>query len=242
MSNARKRGTNRAGGGEGGRTEGRGRGRRSGGEGTERRASSAFENWNPTTRLGRMVKGGEITSIDEIFASNKKIQDLEIIDFLVPGLEETILDVRRVQRQTDAGKKTTFQAIAAVGNRNGLIGVASGKDTGMGTAIRNAIRAAKLSLSPVKRGCGSWECQCSFQHSLPYSATGNCGSVSAVLLPAPRGLGLVTGEAAKKVLKLAGIEDCWSRTSGDTRTTGNYVKAVFESLKATHHIQNPADW
>ncbi|MFW9928760.1 MAG: 30S ribosomal protein S5 [Candidatus Thorarchaeota archaeon] len=208
----------------------------------DRRASSHLENWNPRTKLGRMVKDGEITSIQEIFLQNKRIQDIEIVDTLVPGLEETILDVKRVQRQTDAGRKTAFQAIAAVGNRNGIIGVASGKDVGMGTAIRNAIKNAKLSIIPVKRGCGSWECACHDPHSIPVSVEGHCASVSAKLLPAPRGLGLVTGEAAKKVLKLAGIQDVWSRTSGDTRTTSNYVKAVFEALKATYYMQNPADW
>src|SRR3990172_8186184 len=112
--------------------------------------------WEPKTRLGRQVRQGEIVSIEEVFAGNQRIQELEIIDYLVPGLEETILDVRRVQRQTDAGKRTSFQAFAFVGNRNGLVGVASGKDTSMGTAIRNAIKNAKLSLSPVRRGCGSW--------------------------------------------------------------------------------------
>jgi small subunit ribosomal protein S5 len=213
--------------------------RRSGSEG---RASSQFENWIPRTRLGKMVKDGDITSIDEIFKQNARIQDLEVVDMLLPGLEETILDVRRVQRQTDAGRKTAFQAIAAVGNRNGIVGVAQGKDTGMGTAIRNAIKNAKLNVIPVKRGCGSWECACHDPHSIPLSVDGSCASVTAKLLPAPRGLGLVTGEAAKKVLKLAGIQDCWSRTSGDTRTTANYVKAVFEALKATYHVQNPADW
>ena len=232
MSNQQRRGTSNAGGGRDNRRAGS----------DDRRGPSQFENWEPRTRLGKMVKNGDITSINEIFLQNKRIMDIEIVDMLIPGLEETILDVRRVQRQTDAGRKTAFQAIAAVGNRNGIIGVASGKDVSMGTAIRNAIKNAKLEIIPVKRGCGSWECACHDPHSIPLSVDGRCASVTAKILPGPRGLGLVTGEAAKKVLKLAGIEDCWSRTSGDTRTTANYVKAVFEALKATYHVQNPADW
>lgn len=211
-------------------------------DGGNRRAS-AFETWEPRTRLGRQIKRGEITSIEEVFASNMKIQDIEVVDFLCPGLEETVLDVKRVQRQTDAGRKTAFQAIAAVGNKNGLIGVASGKDVGMGTAIRNAIRNAKLALAPIKRGCGSWECACTTDvHSIPFSTKGQCASVKVTLLPAPRGLGLVTGDAAKKVLDLAGVKDCWSNSLGDTRTTANYVKAVFDALKATYHMQDPSEW
>ena len=230
MSEIQKRGTNDA-----GATDSR----RSGGD---FRKASFLEQWEPRTRLGQMVKNGEITSIEEIFSQNRKIKEIEIIDYLVPDLEETILDVRRVQRQTDAGRKTSFQAIAAVGNRNGLVGVAPGKDVSMGTAISKAIRNAKLALIPVKRGCGSWECACRDPHSLTLSVEGDCASVRVRLLPAPRGLGLVTGEAAKKVLKLVGVQDCWSRTWGDTRTTANYVKAIYDALKKTYHIPDPTEW
>ena len=198
--------------------------------------------WNPRTRLGRLVKDGEITSIEEVFASKRKIQDLEIVDRLVPDLEETVLDVKRVQRQTDAGRKTTFAAIAVVGNRNGIVGVGSGRDVGMGTAIRAAIQDAKLNIIPVKRGSGTWEDSTNEPHSLPFKVVGSCASVRATLIPAPRGTGLVTGEVAKKLLKLAGIKDIWSQTQGDTRTSANYVKAVFDALKKTYHIMTPNEW
>ena len=198
--------------------------------------------WKPRTRLGKMVKDGEISSIEEVFASNMKIQDIQIVDMLVPGLEETVLNVKRVQRQTDAGRKTTFAAIAVVGNRNGIVGVGQGRDVGMGTAIRVAITDAKLNIIPVKRGSGTWEDSTTELHSIPFAVSGRCASVRVKLLPAPRGTGLVCGENAKKVLRLAGIKDVWSRTTGDTRTVVNYAKATFEALKETYQIQHPSEW
>jgi small subunit ribosomal protein S5 len=189
-----------------------------------------------------MVKDGEISSIEEVFATNMKIQDIEIVDMLVPGLEETVLNVKRVQRQTDAGRKTTFAAIAVVGNRNGIVGVGQGRDVGMGTSIRAAITDAKLNIIPVKRGSGTWEDNTTELHSIPFSVSGRCASVRVKLLPAPRGTGLVCGEKAKKVLQLAGIKDIWTRTTGDTRTVVNYAKATFEALKRTYHIQHPSEW
>lgn len=207
------------------------------------RKPSIVETWEPRTRVGRMVKEGSITSIEEIFAQNHKIDDVEIVDILVPGLEEEVLSTGRVQRQTDAGRKTMSVATAAVGNKNGLVGVGIGKDTGTGTAIRQAIVSAKLNLIPVKRGCGSWECNCSTNpHSIPYKLGGKCSSVRVELFPGPMGLGLVTGDAAKKVLRLAGIEDIWSKTRGNTRATTNYVIAVFEALKSSYSILHQAEW
>jgi small subunit ribosomal protein S5 len=189
-----------------------------------------------------MVKDGEISNIEEVFASKQRIQDIQIIQQLIPDLEETVLDVKRVQRQTDAGRKTTFAAIAVVGNRNGIVGVGSGRDVGMGTAIRAAIQDAKLNIIPVKRGSGTWEDSTSELHSIPFKVTGSCASVRVTLIPAPRGTGLVTGEVAKKVLRLAGVKDIWSQTIGDTRTSANYVKAVFEALKKTYHTLLPSEW
>jgi len=201
-----------------------------------------IESWIPRTQVGRMVKDGTIASIYDIFRDSLKIDDVRIVDFLVPNLTENVLDVGRVQRQTDAGRKTLFVATAGVGNKNGIVGVAQAKAAGVGTAIRNAIILAKLNIIPVKRGCGSWECTCSNPHSVPFQIEGKVGSVRVVLKPAPKGLGLVIGDAAKSVLELAGISDIWSQTFGDTRTTQNFSKAIFEALRSTYEISHPSEW
>jgi small subunit ribosomal protein S5 len=52
-------------------------------------------------------------------------------------------------------------------------------------------------------------------------------------MPAPKGLGLVTGEVSKKVLQIAGVKDVWSRTRGQTNTTVNTAKATFDALRKT---------
>ena len=205
-------------------------------------SSLDLEAWTPRTEVGRMVKDGAITSIYDIFRDSLKIDDVQIVDFLVPNLTETVLDVGRVQRQTDAGRKTLFVATAGVGNKNGIVGVAQAKAAGVGTAIRNAIILSKINIVPVKRGCGSWECTCSNPHSIPFQVEGKVGSVRVILKPAPKGLGLVIGDVAKSVLELAGIADIWSKTYGDTRTTQNFTKATFEALRATYNISQTSEW
>ena len=129
---------------------------------------SDLSEWKPKTKLGRMVKKGEITSIDEIFQQSLKISEQEIVETLVSNLEDEVININLVQRQTDAGEKSRFKACVAVGNRMGLIGIGEAKTKEIGPAIRKAITTAKLQISPIRRGCGSWECSCHDPHSIPF--------------------------------------------------------------------------
>ncbi|OUJ18826.1 Ribosomal protein S5 [Methanonatronarchaeum thermophilum] len=196
------------------------------------------EEWIPKTKLGRLVASGEITTIKEALNSGLPLKEVEIIDQLI-NVEEEVLDVNMVQRMTDSGRRVKFRTQVVVGNRNGYVGLAEAKDEEVGPAIRKAIRNAKLNLIDIRRGCGSWECGCGTNHSIPIKVTGNGGSTRVTLLPAPNGIGLAAGETAKKVLELAGIKDIWSSTKGETRTTINFGKATFDALKKTAMVKMP---
>jgi small subunit ribosomal protein S5 len=150
---------------------------------------------------------------------------------------DEVLDITMVQRMTDSGRRVKFRTVVVVGNRNGYIGFGQGKDSQVGNAITKAIKDAKLNLIKVNRGCGSWECGCSLEHSIPVQVTGKAGSVRVTLKPAPQGIGLVTGDIAKKVLGLAGIRDVWGFSSGETRTTINFAKATFNALMETNMVR-----
>jgi len=63
---------------------------------------SLLDTWVPKTRVGRLVKEGKITSIDEIFERNWPIKEVEIVDILLPDLKHEVLNINLVQRQTDS--------------------------------------------------------------------------------------------------------------------------------------------
>lgn len=201
-----------------------------------------FEGWKPRTKLGRMVVEGRISSIEETFMEGLKIREPQIVDILLPNLEEEVINISIVQKQTDAGEKTRFKAIVAVGNRNGFIGLGSSKARQVRTAIEKGSIDARMNITMVRRGCGSWECGCDRPHSLMFEATGKCGGVTIKIVPGPRGLGLVASEVAKIILRLAGIKDCWTRSYGSTRTVPSFAYAVFDALKKTYYIVTPTDW
>ncbi len=189
--------------------------------------------WIPKTRLGKLVVDGKIKTMDDALASGLPIKEPEIIDVLLPELEEDILEISMVQRVTDSGRRTKFRVTAVVGNRNGYVGIGVGKASQVAPAIQKAVENAKINIFRVERGCGSWECGCGSSHSVPFKVSGECGSVKVTLIPGPKGLGIVAADIAKKVIELAGVKDVWSVTSGETRTTLNFALATFDALKKT---------
>jgi small subunit ribosomal protein S5 len=198
--------------------------------------------WVPKTKLGKMVQSGQALSLDDVFTQGLRVMEPEIIDVLLPGLKQEVLGIGFVQKQTDAGEKSRFRAVVAVGDNNGYLGVGDGKAKQVRTAIDKATLQAKLKVIPVRRGCGSWECGCGRSHSLPFRVTGKCGSVRVDIIPGPRGLGLVGGEIMKTVLTLAGVRDCWTRTYGSTSTLASTALAVYDALRNTYSTVTHADW
>ncbi len=199
-----------------------------------------LELWEPRTKLGRLVKEGVIKSLSEALRSGLPLREPEIVDFLAPDLKDEVLDINAVQRMTDSGRRLKFAVTVVVGNENGIVGVGRGKAKEVNAAIRKAIKDAKLNLVEIRRGCGSWECACGRPHSIPFRVVGKSGSVVVVLKPAPRGVGLVAGDVAKAILRMAGIQDVWSFTKGHTKTTVNFAYATFDALvKTVEYRINP---
>lgn len=189
--------------------------------------------WVPQTRLGKLVKEGQVTTMNEALESGLPIRESQIVDALIPEIRDEVLDINMVQRMTDSGRRVKFRATVIVGNGDGFVGIGEGKDVQVGIAIRKAIDTAKMNIRGIKRGCGSWECGCGLGHTVPFTVTGKVGSVTVELKPAPRGLGLASGGTAKKVLDIAGIKDVWARATGETRTTLNFARATYNALIRT---------
>jgi small subunit ribosomal protein S2e len=178
------------GGGDRGRGRGRGRPRRGG-------AKSDEKEWQPVTKLGRLVKAGKIKSMEEIYLHSLPIKEYQIVDFFLPKLKDEVMKVsleytarilwnigadcdgeqiKPVQKQTRAGQRTRFKAIVVIGDSEGHIGLGIKTSKEVATAIRAAIIIAKLSVVPIRRGY--WGTNLGEPHSIPTKASGKCGSVT----------------------------------------------------------------
>jgi small subunit ribosomal protein S5 len=189
--------------------------------------------WIPKTILGKKVASGEITSIEEILSKGLRMQEAGIVKKLLPDLKTEVIDVGIIQKMTPNGQSTRFKALVAAGNENAWLGIGMGKSKQMRIAIEKANNAAYLNVSPIKLGCGSWECRCKEKHSVPFKVKGKGGSVTIEILPGPRGLGLVAGGKIKNLLKLAGLKDAWTTAKGSTSTMGSTSKALMECFRQT---------
>ena len=221
-------------GGPGGRPGGPGgRGGRQGDRPARKRREPVVEVWEPKTMLGKKVASDEITTMEEIYEKGYRIQEAGIIKKLLPDLKTEVIDVGLIQKMTPNGQSTRFKALVAAGNQNGWLGIGLGKSKQMRIAIEKANNAAFLNVSPIKLGCGSWECRCDEKHSVPFTVKGKGGSVTIQILPGPRGLGLVAGGKIRNLLKLAGVKDAWTHTNGSTATMNSTSKALLECLRQT---------
>ena len=198
-----------------------------------RRYQKEEEVWIPKTSIGKRVIAGEINSMEEILSKGLRIQEAGIVKKLLPDLKTEVIDVGIIQKMTPNGQSTRFKALVAAGNENGWLGIGMGKSKQMRIAIEKANNAAYLNVSPVKLGCGSWECRCDQKHSVPFKVKGKGGSVTIEILPAPRGLGLVAGRKIRNLLKLAGLKDAWTTAKGSTPTMNSTSKAVLNCLRQT---------
>ncbi len=206
-----------------------------------------MSDWRPKTQLGRDVLAGKVTSMDKLFEEGTKITEPGVVDSLLPGLGQEVILIggstgkgggvrrtpsRRTSRMHKSGRRYKLSAMVVVGNGNGYVGLgyARGPPGRHREVVEKALVKAKLNLVPVMRGCGSWQCKDASPHSIPFTVTGKSGSVRITLMPAPRGIGLVVSDEVKKVMRLAGINDVWAKSRGQTSSRVNTIHAIFNAL------------
>lgn len=211
----------------------------------------SLSSWLPKTNLGRLVKSGEEKDIDKILDTGKKILEPEIVDYLI-NIESDLLLIgqakgkfgggkrrawRQTQKKTKEGNILTFSSMAVVGDKNGHIGLGYGKAKETLPTKEKALRQAKINITKIQRGFEDpSDMAKNDPHTVPFKISGKCGSVRITIIPAPRGTGLAIADECKKILKLAGIKDVYSRTRGQTRTTFNLARACMDALSKTTKI------
>lgn len=208
--------------------------------------------WEPRTALGKAVKEGRITDIEEIFRQGLPIMEEMIVTALIPDLQEDLILIgqakgkfgggqrrifRQTQKKTREGNKIHFTTCALVGNRNGYLGIGLGKSKETVPSRDKAKREARINLMRIRRGCGSWQCGCKTPHSIPFAVKGKCSSVEITLIPAPKGKGLCVEKECAKILAMAGIKDVWSKTRGHTKTKLNLLMALIDALQHLNQMK-----
>lgn len=210
------------------------------------------------TKLGRLVKGGLIKSLEEIYLFALPIKESQIIDHFIPSaesrpdairsapvsgekrLKEEVVKICPVQKMTSAGQRSRFKAFVIVGDGSGHVGLGVKCAREVANAIKGAVTFAKLSMIPVRMGY--WGAVFGKPHTVPCKVHGKCGSVRFRIIPAPKGTGLVAARIPAKLLSFAGVTDAYTTASGCTATGGNFVRAAFDAVSKTYSYLTPDLW
>lgn len=134
-------------------------------------------------------------------------------------IEESVVKVFRCAKVVKGGRRFSFSAMVAVGDRAGTVGVGYGKAKEVPMAVDKAIKDARKNLKKVfLQG-----------QTIPHQIIGKFGATKIILAPASPGTGVIAGSSARAVLELAGVHDVLTKVYGST-TTKNVVKATMDGL------------
>lgn len=143
------------------------------------------------------------------------------------GLDQKVLDVRRVARVVAGGKRFSFRATVVIGNRAGKVGVGVSKGKDVSQAIEKAVNQAKKYMIEVPIVGGT----------IPHEVWAKHSSARVLLKPAKRGRGIIAGSSVRAVLALSGIKDITAKILGRTPNKLTNAMATIEALKKLKKIE-----
>jgi len=141
-------------------------------------------------------------------------------------MEQRILEVARVTRVMGGGKRMSFRACVALGDKKGQVGVGLGKGADVTMAVNKAVNKAKKSMIRVSM----------VNDTIPHEVFHKLGAAKIMFKPAKQGRGVIAGGVARIILELAGVKNVTSKTLGSNSKINN-ARCTIEALRKLHVVE-----
>ena len=138
---------------------------------------------------------------------------------------ENVIKIRRVSKTVKGGRNLSFNAMVAVGDGAGKVGIALASATAVPDAVQRAVKYAKDRMISVTLN----------NTTIPHESTKKFGSSKVMLMPAAPGTGLIAGGGVRAVLEAVGVKDVVSKTFCST----NAINVVYATIEALKEMKNP---
>jgi small subunit ribosomal protein S5 len=144
-----------------------------------------------------------------------------------PQLEQRVVDINRVAKVQQGGRRFSFTALVVMGDRAGRVGIGYGKAKEVASAIQKAEEYARRTMFTVPM----------IGATLPHEIIGQDGAARVMLKPAAPGTGVIAGGPVRAVLECAGIEDCLAKILG----TSNKINVVHATMAGLRGLRRPEE-
>jgi small subunit ribosomal protein S5 len=136
------------------------------------------------------------------------------------GLKEKMIAVNRVTKVVKGGRILGFAALTVVGDDDGRVGMGKGKSKEVPAAVQKAMEEARRNMIKVSLKNGT----------IHHKVHGSHGAANVMMIPAPKGTGIIAGGPMRAVFEVMGITDIVAKSHG-TSNPYNMVRATLDALK-----------
>ncbi|HOV13277.1 MAG TPA: 30S ribosomal protein S5 [Spirochaetota bacterium] len=160
----------------------------------------------------------------------KSFKDENEVQQVQDAFEEKLIKVSRVAKVVKGGRRFSFSALVAVGDKNGKIGIGFGKANEVSDAITKAGNDAKKTIMKVNL---------TKKKTIPHEIIGQYKSSRVIMRPAAPGTGVIAGGAVRSVMEVIGVTDVLAKVLG-SKNQLNVTKAAVNAMLSLKNIKDIA--
>lgn len=166
------------------------------------------------------LQNNAVRNTDKPTISRKPRRDSNASANRVKDVDQKILDIRRVTRVVAGGRRMSFAVSMIIGDKNGVVGLGTGKGNDTALAIAKALKNAKKNAIKIKR---------TDTLSIPYEVSAKYCASKVVIFP-NNGKGLVVGAAVRDIVTISGVKDVSGKVISGSKNKLNTARATMKAL------------